>query len=119
MFVLMAMYGQVAISIEVPASPQEPPRVGRTQFGGKRRMTAGQNTSISAVSILQGEGFAKKRLTFYHNLFGEGFAKKRLTFYHNLFAANPFEPDWLRSDAVCHYTVKDPASGKFEDWQAC
>lgn len=103
MFVLMAMYGQVAISIEVPASPQEPPRVGRTQFGGKRRMTAGQNTSISAVSILQGEGFAKKRLTFYHNLF----------------AANPFEPDWLRSDAVCHYTVKDPASGKFEDWQAC
>ena len=103
MFVLMAMYGQVEASIEIPASPREAPRWRGFRLGGGRRMTKDHNTSISALGMLQGEGSAKKRLTIYHNIF----------------AANPFDPNWLRSDAVAHYTVKDPASGTFEEWQAC
>jgi hypothetical protein len=102
MFVMMAMYGQLAALLEVPEDPSESPRVLGSVRTGDRRMTKEHNTSISAVCILQ-EG-------------SDGI--KYLTFYHNVFAAQAFEPDWLRLPNVKHYTIRDPESGRFEKWVA-
>ena len=109
MFVLVAMYGhlQARLRISWPSSAShasgEQPSVVSLEdkrFGGKRRVTEADNTSISAVCIL------------YRSADG----KPGLNFYHNAFAAQPFDPNWLRGERVRHYVIKDAPSHRFETW---
>jgi hypothetical protein len=101
MFILLAMYGELTLPYTMPSGGGRP-IAGDLRFGGKRRVTKTDNTTMSAVCVLN------------HDFNGHLI----LTFYHNYFAALPFDPTWFQGEHVRHYFLpKEQAdSGNFGFW---
>ena len=75
---------------------------GDLRFGGKRRVTRTDNTTLSAICVL------------IHDMNG----RLILTFYHNYFGAKPFDPDWFKGERVKRYFLpqSQAESGKYGFW---
>lgn len=101
MFVLLAMYGALTLPLTVPAGGGRP-IAGDLRFGGNRRVTETDNTTLSAVCVLIHD--MNDRLV--------------LTFYHNYFAAKPFNPEWFKAERARHYFLPQmqAESGRFTFW---
>jgi hypothetical protein len=101
MFILLAMYGELTLPLMVPAGGGTP-IAGELRFGGKRRVTTTDNTTLSAVCVL------------IHDMNG----RLIMTFYHNYFAAKTFDPSWFSGERVRHYFLaKEQAeTGRYDFW---
>lgn len=101
MFILLAMYGELTLPLTIPPGGATP-LAGDPRFGGKRRVTKTDNTTLSAICVL------------VHDMNG----RLVLTFYHNYFAAKPFDSNWFKGNQVRHYFLPkgEAESGKFGFW---
>jgi len=101
MFILLAMYGELTLPVIVPPAGGRPV-AGELRFGGNRRVTTTDNTTLSAVCVL------------VHDMNDQLI----LTFYHNYFAAKPFDPAWCSGERVRHYFLaKEHAeTGRYDFW---
>lgn len=101
MFILVAMYGALTLPLTIPAGGGKP-MAGNLRFGGGRRVSRTDNTTLSAICVL------------IHDMKG----RLLLTFYHNYFAAKPFDPACFSGERVRHYFLpKDQAeSGRYSFW---
>ena len=101
MFVLLAMYGELTLPLTIPPGGGTP-IAGDLRFGGNRRVTKTDNTTLSAICVL------------IHDMKG----RLLLTFYHNYFAAKPFDPKWLQGERVRHYFLpkSQAESGQYTFW---
>jgi hypothetical protein len=98
----LAMYGQDIVDIGLTGSPSDPILVARHRFGGGRKVTAQDNTTLSAVALLTDATDGSKHLDFYHNKY----------------AAIPFDPIWLNTSRVEHYRIGDrPQVGGLVGWE--
>lgn len=92
-----ALYGALAVRIQVPNDPTEPPRFANEMHNaGNRFFSANANTSISAAAAFDGNPLA-------------------LRIYHNVHARNPLEVASLPTDLghVSHFTKVNGNTG----WQ--
>ena len=65
--VLQAMFGRDSVSVVIPESVSEAPRVSDRYFGGDRGLSPTHNTSMSAIGILEGGPEIDTFLRVYHN----------------------------------------------------
>ncbi|MFN6472584.1 MAG: hypothetical protein RMY36_023325 [Nostoc sp. SerVER01] len=94
--VLVAMRGFDRISIITPDDPTESPVAGEMRTGGKKKFTAKDNTSVSAVAIL----------------FKTDTGDIGLNVYHNRFAKVPLQPEDLHGESIYHFRMVEDES----DW---
>lgn len=97
--VLTAMYGEETVVIDVPDDPKREPLFRNVVFGGKRKMTPEDNTSVSAVAVLRCAA-----------------GTTRLCIYHNVYAAISLNPNLLVSPSVSHFFVELKNDGTFSEW---
>jgi hypothetical protein len=67
--VVQAMFGEDSVKVSVSESPGHPTMVSEPFFGGNRSFTQSQNTSVSALAILDGDPGSRLALRIYHNPF--------------------------------------------------
>jgi hypothetical protein len=65
--VVQAMFGQDSVKISFSGKPDHPAVVSQPFFGGNRGLTPRQNTSVSALAILDGSPISGLTLRVYHN----------------------------------------------------
>lgn len=65
--VVQALFGAHSVSVTVPKQPGAATIVSDPFFGGNRGLTPHQNTSVSAVAILDGGPRSERSLRVYHN----------------------------------------------------
>ena len=101
MFILLGMYGELTLPLTMPAGGGKPV-AGDLRFGGNRRVTKTDNTTLSAICVLIHDTNGRLTLTFYHNYFG----------------AKPFDPEWFKGEQVRHYFLpqSQAESGKYGFW---
>lgn len=99
--VATAMQGFDVIDVHVPEEMTEPPQFGAPRSGPKKRMTATDNTTISAVAVLG------------HNLDGS----LRLDVFHNTHAKNRLDPGLMRAAQVRHWRRPAENRSSLEPWQ--
>jgi hypothetical protein len=92
--VAMAGFEQVIINLPHIASGESPSYAGM-KHGGGRKLTEGNNRSLSAVALLSIPGPDQMRLDLYHNRYAE----------------NPLAPSLLASAEVTHSVMEDDARG--------
>jgi hypothetical protein len=97
--IMTAMYGVEEISIEVPTNPSKGGRFMGMDFGGKRKLTPTDNTTLSAICVLTNES-----------------GEVHLNIYHNRYAANPLDPNLLRHHSVRHFTLGPKELRGLQDW---
>ena len=90
------MYGFDTIILGLSTDMRQKPYVVDQKSGPKRMMTDQENTTVSAVAVLDIGG---------------------LTLYHNLFAALPLEPELFKGIAVRQFTLGEKSPGEFVEWQ--
>jgi len=92
-----AMYGfdQIVLAL-APINMRKKPRLIDRKSGPGRKMGTQFNTTISAVSVINGEG---------------------LTIYHNVFAAIPLNAEVFSGIAEQQFTLGERRSGEFDTWQ--
>lgn len=100
--VATAMQGRDVIDVLVPQDPKIPPVFLDTRSGPGKKMTANDNTTISAIGVLLEDKNAIPHLRVYHNRH----------------AANPIDPLWLRVDRVLHFRIRDGATNSLDPWEA-
>jgi hypothetical protein len=92
-----AMYGfDTYILGLAPIQMRQEPRLLDRKSGSDRKMGSQFNTTISAVSVLDGNG---------------------LTVYHNVFAAIPLQIELLRGIAAAQFSLTRKQPGEFDAWQ--
>jgi hypothetical protein len=92
-----AMYGfDTYILGLAPIQMRQKPRLLDRKSGPGRKMGSQFNTTISAVSVLDGNG---------------------LTIYHNVFAAIPLHVELFRGIAAVQFTLREKLPGEFDIWQ--
>jgi len=97
----LAMYDKDSV-IASPSSDGTNRVMYAHQMGIMPTLNATRFTVLSAVALLSRKG-------------DEGF---QLAIYHNKFAARPFDPDWLRIDAITHCRLGDkPQEGGLIGWE--
>lgn len=96
--ILMAMYGHESLMVTFPRDSE--PVVAGVKFGGKRKVSRDYNTSLSAVAVMHKSEDSTVRLDVYHNIY----------------ARIIFDPNWLRVQAVNHYSLRKMESGRFQNW---
>jgi len=79
-----------------PIQMRQSPRLLDRKFGPGRRMGSQFNTTISAVSVFDGNG---------------------LDIYHKVFAAFPLQVELFRGIAVAQFTLREKLRGEFDVWQ--
>ena len=82
-----AMYGWLTLDITVPRDRSEPSRVVRERAGKGRTTTWKENTTTSAVCVLQ--------------------LDSQLLVYHNCFADIPIDPSVMAFDGVHQFKISD------------
>ncbi|MBZ5560707.1 MAG: hypothetical protein LAO77_25925 [Acidobacteriia bacterium] len=65
--VVQALFGAHSVLVTVPKQPAGETMVSEPFFGGNRGLTPHQNTSVSAVAILDGGPRSERSLRVYHN----------------------------------------------------
>jgi hypothetical protein len=65
--VVQAMFGAHSVTVSVPKEPDADPIVSEPFFGGNRGLTPRQNTSVSALAILDCGPLSERTLRVYHN----------------------------------------------------
>jgi hypothetical protein len=98
--VMIGMYGQEVVELQVPPTGSgRPAAITGYRFGGKRKVTPGQNTTLSAVAALND---LTPQLTLW--------------VYHNVHAAIPLEPALLAHPRIHHFALADQKSGGRPEW---
>jgi hypothetical protein len=100
-----AMFGFVTYVIDVPTDPSKPNLVVDRKRGRGSRMTAVQNTSISAIAVLEEDTGRGLKLLVYHN-------KKE-------YATNPVDPGVLGVPGVEQYCLEERILGQAQGWIRC
>lgn len=80
------------------------PEVQEWRFGGKRKMTAEMNTTISAVAAIFGD-------------ISEPELPPSLIVYHNAFAKVPLAPELFVSIDTQQFKLPEQPEGKYQGWQ--
>lgn len=96
----VAMYGLEQIHVAVPPIGLGRPRAMGISHGPKRKMTASDNTSISAIGALVMTGPCSHRLLVYRNAF----------------ARVPLSPSVLLPFGVKHYDIAPSTDGSASEW---
>jgi len=65
--VVQAMFGAHSVVVSIPKEEGCPPIVSEPFFGGNRGLTPRQNTSVSALAILDSGSLSQPTLRVYHN----------------------------------------------------
>jgi hypothetical protein len=65
--VVQALLGHHSVTVTVPTTDGTKPTVSKPFFGGNRGLTPRQNTSVSAVAVLDGGPESAPSLRAYHN----------------------------------------------------
>jgi hypothetical protein len=65
--VVQAMFGAHSVAVRFPKTEDADPIVSQPFFGGNRGLTPRQNTTVSALAILDGGPFSERILRVYHN----------------------------------------------------
>lgn len=99
--VLTAMYGLETHDLAVPKELDKSPYLLDKRFGPERRMTANQNTSMSAVGILRRQED------------GTPF----LCIYHNIYAQIPLDAELFRSITTRQFTLEEKQRGDLQEWR--
>jgi len=99
-FIKVAMYGLEQVNFVVPNNPKVPAYSMGMSFGGRRKMTEKDNTSISAIG------------TLYVLVDGE----IDMHVYHNKFAAIPIDPYLLAKYNIRQYKINDGVSNGSGEW---
>lgn len=94
--ILTAMRGLDTIDVHLPRDPREAPVFGDLRSGGRKKMTASDNTSTSAIVCPE------------ESALGEW----RVRVYHNRFAVRPMDLGSLRGTSVVHFRI----AGDERDW---
>lgn len=97
----VGMYGLEQVHIAVPTDVSVSPYATGMSYGPKRKMTANQNTSISAIGILSTPN--KDDI--------------RLDVYHNIYAANPLDPALIAGHEIRQYCLEDAESETTAQWK--
>jgi hypothetical protein len=96
----VAMYGLEQIHIAVPPIGTGSPHATGIGHGPKRKMTASDNTSISAIGALVMTGPDQHHLLVYRNSF----------------AKIPLDPTLLSPFGVRHFDIGNSSTGSASDW---
>jgi len=96
----VAMYGLEQIHISIPPVGRGRPHATGISHGPRRKMTATDNTSISAIGALVMTG-----PTNHH-----------LLVYRNAFASLPLSPSVLLPFGVTHFDITSPTGGSASEW---
>ncbi len=99
--VATAMQGLDVVPVLVPKDPAISPQFQDARSGPGKKMTAKDNTTISAIGVL------------VHD-FDD---RTHLCIYHNRHARHPIDPEWLRHPRVHHYRLPDDAASSLEGWK--
>jgi len=97
--IAQTLYGPKQVHVAVPDDPGREPWVLGGSHGGGRVATEHQNTTLSAVALLQMSGET------------EG-----ISIFHNTFAALPIDPRRFQFDGVRHFVWRAPDSGFLPWW---
>ncbi len=95
----VAMHGFETLVYAVPTDPSHSPYVKDRKFGGGRKMTPSNNTSISAIAVI---GDISGSLDF--------------RVYHNRHAAVPLPPAVFHRYQVPQYALAPHSPGTIPDW---
>jgi hypothetical protein len=95
----VAMHGFETLLFAVPNDPSHSPYVVDRKFGGSRKMTPTNNTSVSAVAVI---GKIGGNLDF--------------RIYHNPYAAIPLLPEAIQRYHIPQYALAPKVSGSIPDW---
>ncbi len=98
----VAMYGLERVHISVPPIGMGSPYPTGMSYGPKRKMTPGDNTSISAIGAL----------------FMTGPESVFLNVYHNRFAQVPLKPTLLAPYRVAQFELDEDVPGRTSKWRA-
>ena len=96
-----AMYGLEEVVLALPHDAATSPWVIDRKFGGRRKVTPSQNTTLSAIAVL------------YENHDG---GSPFLNVFHNVYAALDINPEWLRNPETRHFKLSVKDQGKFQKW---
>lgn len=99
--VATAMQSLDVVPVLVPEDPSISPQFEDTRSGPQKRMTADDNTTVSAIGVL---------VTDFDD-------RTHLRIYHNRHARHPIDPEWLRHPLVHHYRLPDGAASSLDDWE--
>ncbi len=100
-FIEVAMFGLQLVIVNIPHDPKQSPKIMGDKFGPKRKMTVTDNTTVSALSILD-----KNRNN-----------ELSLRVYHNHFAAIPLSHGIFKSIQCCEYFVPTEKGDSFIQWE--
>lgn len=100
-YIRVAMYGLEQIHMNVPINPSISPYATGMSYGPKQKMTAGDNTSISAIGVLSTPGPNEIVLNVYHNKY----------------AAVPLDPKLLAEHSIHQFKLEDEVSEKTAKWK--
>lgn len=95
-----AMHGIECVDVGFPTDMKTEPFIIDQRSGGKRKVTAQHNTTLSAVMTLH-ESENNQILAIC---------------YHNIYAAFPIEPDWMRYSNVRHFKLGEKEGINFQEW---
>jgi hypothetical protein len=95
----VAMHGFETLVYAVPRDPSHSPYVKDKRFGGSRKMTPTNNTSVSAIAVI-----------------GHVSGNLDLRVYHNPHAAVPLLPAALHRYQVPQYALASSVPGVIPDW---
>ena len=98
--VATAMQGLDVVPVLVPKDPAITPRFQDARSGPGKKMTAKDNTTISAIGVL----------------ITDSDDQTHLCIYHNRHARHPIDPEWLRHRLVHHYRLPDGATSSLKGW---
>jgi hypothetical protein len=97
----VAMYGLEEIVMDRPTIESVRSQVVDTRFGGKRRVTPTDNTSLSAVALLTAHSSDEFTLDIFHNCF----------------AVRPLYPWLFRRRNIRHWRLSAKAPGQSQEWE--
>jgi hypothetical protein len=98
--VCSAMFGFQTFVMDVPADPSKPSSIVDRKRGRGSRMTTGQNTSVSAVAVLEEDSTDHLTMRIYHN-------------HH---AVNRIAPCVLKLENVEQYGLGQCPPGQMPTW---
>jgi hypothetical protein len=97
----VGMYGFQQVVLAIPKDKGKEIYIKDSKFGPDRRMTADQNTTISALVVMK------------EDIDGQPF----LEIYHNEYAAIPVDPALFASMRVKQFRLGKKDSGQLPDWE--
>jgi len=95
-----AMYGFDTYVFHVPKDPSQSISLADRKFGKGRKVTVQDNTSLSALGVLE---------YLAAGLLG-------LKVYHNVHARCPIDPVWFKTYPVEQFTLEPRTPGELQDW---